>query len=100
MLIYLHIGQLDDRYIPLKHAAEHDRLCPARWCGVGLAPTNLRSRATRRRGVPITGANTTTVADANAATTWYATRHEAAACAATTQHATCFGALNPHTVLV
>ena len=40
MLIYLHIGQLDDRYIPLKHAAEHDRLCPARWCGVGLAPTN------------------------------------------------------------
>ena len=41
MLIYLHIGQLDDRYIPLKHAAEHDRLCPAHWCGVGLAPTNF-----------------------------------------------------------
>ena len=25
VLICLHIGQLDDRYIPLQHAAEHDR---------------------------------------------------------------------------
>ena len=34
-------SDLDDRYIPLQHATEHDRLYPAHWCGVGLAPTNF-----------------------------------------------------------